>query len=116
MTAPPCHISGGVPLAVFPAHPDLATALTIPAMLPSRGAVWALETQALAACDDEVVVAAKAAVPAANRAAVPRVKTVRVARRPLRLNALDIRVLRIRRRAAGLSAAALNKAARLDIP
>src|SRR5260370_21147388 len=117
ITAPPCQISGGVPLAVSPAVGDwrlsaghrvwTSRALTMPAKRPMRGP-WPFLAQAPGACD-EVLGTASAAVLVASRVAVPSATTVRVARRARRLNALAIRVLRSVPGSPGLSAAALNE-------
>ena len=122
ITAPPCQISGGVPLAVSPAVGALVlragqpvwafTALTMPAKWPIRGP-WPFEAQALGVCDG-VLAAASAAVLVASRVAVPSAATVRAARRPRRLRVLAIRVLRSApgTRAVGGSP---EQGARLDI-
>src|SRR5215469_8451945 len=105
ITAPPCQISGGVPLAVSPAAWALvlsagqpvwmSMALTMPAKWPARGP-WPFPGQALAACAG-LLGAASAAVLVASRVTVPNAATVRAARRPRRLSALAIRVLRYAR-------------------
>src|SRR5690348_3800808 len=101
ITAPPCQISGGVPLAVSPAVGALvlstgqpvwmSRAPTMPAKRPIRGP-WPLLAQAPGVCDG-VLGAASAAVLVASRVAVPNAATLRTARRPRRLIALAIRVL-----------------------
>src|SRR5260370_41439129 len=118
ITAPPCQISGGVPLAVSPAvgawplsagQPVWTSrALTMPAKRPMRGP-WPFLAQAPGACDG-VLGTASAAVLVASRVAVPSATTVKVARRARRLNPLAIRVLRSVPATPGLSAAALNAA------
>src|SRR5260370_14051828 len=124
ITAPPCQISGGVPLAVSPAVGDwrlsaghrvwTSRALTMPAKRPMRGP-WPFLAQAPGACD-EVLGTASAAVLVASRVAVPSATTVRVARRARRLNALAIRVLRSVPGAARAVGGSPERGARLDIP
>ena len=91
MTAPPCQISGGVPLAVsplvlvawlavLPAQALTGVAPTMPEMCPTRVGVLGFETQALLACD-ELLALANADVPSTVRPAVPSAASVRVVAR-----------------------------------
>src|SRR5690348_7837999 len=89
ITAPPCQINGGLPMAGWPAVGQSALAgwaALIPLMAPTRTGVGAFETQVPAA--DGAAGAASADPPV--RAAAPAATRIRAARKPRRVNAVPI--------------------------